>query len=429
MKINLNEILYAVSSALDNAEDELLNSHDNELATKIRPGHSKRIAAISIMAGKMMGLSNNDLTDLVSFSILHDNSLTEVNQEELEYMKYNQGTGYSENDFNIRRCIIAENNMKYVPFRTNNRDVILLHRECSDGSGPFEHTFDRTPIKAQLMHLAYMIEEKFDLRSPTKDIYKEILYFVTNETRSFFAPDLAETFTKNFKYKDLMHLSDNQLDTYLAKATKHFNDEYSFSEVRNLATLFARIVDFKQHYTCRHSIGVAENAENMAKFYGFPEDKKTRFYLAGALHDIGKLMIPNEILQKPAKLTDEEYLVMKRHVIYTYQILSQIHSKGMDEVVRWASNHHEKINGEGYPNGLTAKNLSKEEQIMTCCDIYQALTEKRAYKVGFSHEKAMEIMREMVLRGDLDNSIVEDMDQVFGGIQPDEAAPTATLMP
>lgn len=192
-------------------------------------------------------------------------------------------------------------------------------------------------------------------------------------------------------------------------------------EVRNLATLFARIVDFKRHYTCRHSIGVAENAENMAKFYGFPEDKKTRFYLAGALHDIGKLMIPNEILQKPAKLTDEEYLVMKRHVIYTYQILSQIHSKGMDEVVRWASNHHEKINGEGYPNGLTAKNLSKEEQIMTCCDIYQALTEKRAYKAGFSHEKAMEIMREMVLHGDLDNSIVEDMDQVFGGIQPDEA--------
>ena len=114
MKINLNEILYAVSKGLDAVEDELL-SH-------VRMGHSKRIAALSILTGKALKLSQNDLIDLAAFSILHDNALTEVNQEEQEYMRYNGGQRYSAQDFNIRRCIIGENNTKYMPFRTNNRD-------------------------------------------------------------------------------------------------------------------------------------------------------------------------------------------------------------------------------------------------------------------------------------------------------------------
>ena len=105
-----------------------------------------------------------------------------------------------------------------------------------------------------------------------------------------------------------------------------------------------------------------------------------RYYLAGALHDIGKLMIQNSILKKPARLTDEEYLVMKNHAFYTHEILKNL--KGMRDITDWASHHHEKLNGEGYPLGLTAKQLTLEERLMTCVDIYQALTEERPYKNG-----------------------------------------------
>lgn len=418
LKIDLNEILYAVAAGLDSVEHELLRT---------RKGHCKRIAAISIHLGKALGLSPDDLTDLAAFSILHDNALTEVNQEELEYKKYNNGEGYTPHDFDMRRCIIGERNTKYMPFRTNNRDVILLHHENADGSGPMGRTYDRTPIKSQILHLANTLDNEFDLISVTKETHGSIIYFVKSNAGTLFSREIAETFTKCFKAKSLAYLSPANIDNYLRKSTKHHNDEYSPQEVANLATLIAQIVDYKSHYTCKHSIGVARNCDAMAQYYAFSEEKRTRYYLAGALHDIGKLMIDNSILQKPAKLNDSEYELMKQHAYYTYDILQ--HIKNMDEIKIWASHHHEKLNGTGYPFGINGDQLSHEERLMTCCDIYQALTEERAYKKGFSHEKAIEIMRDMVIKGEIDNSIVMAMDMEFrNGSSRLKDTPTTTIL-
>ena len=163
MKIELNEILYAVSQGLDAVEIELRDEKNNHCNGKhLTEGHCKRLAALSIMLGKALGLTADELIDLAAFSILHDNALTQVNQEEIEYRKYNNDQGYSEIDFNIRRCILGESNTRFMPFRTNNRDVILLHHENADGSGPQGRTYDRTPIKAQIIHLADTIDYKTD---------------------------------------------------------------------------------------------------------------------------------------------------------------------------------------------------------------------------------------------------------------------------
>ena len=138
-------------------------------------------------------------------------------------------------------------------------------------------------------------------------------------------------------------------------------------------------------------------------------------------------MIDNSILQKPAKLNDYEYELMKQHAYYTYDILQ--HIKNMDDIKIWASHHHEKMNGTGYPFGIGADELSHEERLMTCCDIYQALTEERAYKKGFPHEKAIEIMRDMVIKGEIDNSIVMAMDMEFrNGSARLKDAPTTTIL-
>ena len=85
----------------------------------------------------------------------------------------------------------------------------------------------------------------------------------------------------------------------------------------------------------------------------------------------------------------------------------------MDDIKVWASHHHEKLNGTGYPFGLNEENLSFEEKLMTCCDIYQALTEERSYKAGLEHEVAIQIMRDMVIKGEIDMNIVNDIDRVM----------------
>ena len=416
MKIELNEILYAVSSGLDAVENELLG---------VRPGHCKRIAALSIMLGKALGLTPDELVDLAAFSILHDCALTQINQEELEYQKYNDGQGYSELDFNSRRCKISEYNTKYMPFKTNNRDVLLLHRENADGSGPQGRTYDRTPIKAQIIHLADSIDSAFDITNPSRDTYGAIIYYVKSNAGTMFSREVVDTFCKTFKMKHLNNISITNVSTFLRKATKHFNDEYSQQEVINLATLIAKIIDFKSHYTCRHSSGVAVNCKIMAEHYKFPDEKLTRFYLAGALHDVGKLKISNAILQKPSRLDDSEYEIMKKHAYYTYEIVSEI--KNMDDIKVWAAHHHEKLNGSGYPFGLKEADLSHEERLMACCDIYQALTEERAYKKGFSHGEAISIMRDMAMKGEIDFGIMNAMDGVFSYQPRDREIPTSIL--
>ena len=402
MKINLNDVLYAVSLGLDAAEAEYLG---------VTPGHSKRIAAISILTGKAIGLSDNELIDIAAYSILHDNALTEFNQEEIEYMKYNGGRRYSPMDFLIRHCTIGEINTKLLPFRTNNRDVILLHHENADGSGPFHRVSGRTPIKAQIIHLGDIIDTNFNLMDPSETNYQNIMNFVRMNTGTLFSQEVSDAFCGTFKKKQMKVFQFDNIDSFLRSSIKHHSDEYTPQEVHNLATLIARIIDFKSHYTCKHSLGVAKKAEYMAIHYNYSQEKMIRYYLAGALHDVGKLMIHNSILKKPGRLTDEEYLVMKNHAHYTYEILRNL--KGMQDITTWASHHHEKLDGTGYPMGLTAKDLSQEERLMTCVDIYQALTEERPYKEGFPHNQTMQIMYDMARKGEIDGDIVEEVNAVF----------------
>ena len=402
MKINLNEILYAFSLGLDAAEVEYLG---------VTPGHSKRIAAIGILAGKTLGLTDNELVDLAAYSILHDNALTEFNQEEIEYKKYNGGRAYSHEDFLIRHCTIGEINTKLLPFRTNNRDVILLHHENADGSGPFQRQSQRTPIKAQLIHLGDLIDTHFNLLDPSEDNLNAILYYVRSNTGTLFSREVTDAFYGGVKKKQMKIFHPSNIDGFLRGTVRKHADEYSPKEVENLATLIARIIDFKSHYTCKHSLGVAQKALKMAMHFNYPEDKAIRYYLAGALHDVGKLMIHNDILKKPGKLTDEEYLVMKSHAHYTYEILRNL--KGMQDITAWASHHHEKLNGQGYPFGLSEKDLSQEERTMTCVDIYQALTEERPYKTGFPHNQTMQMLYEMARRGEIDETIVDAVHYVF----------------
>ena len=106
---------------------------------------------------------------------------------------------------------------------------------------------------------------------------------------------------------------------------------------------------------------------------GFDEETSQKMYLAGALHDIGKVAIGNEIIEKPGRLTEDEFAVMKHHAAYTYYILNEIDD--FDEMRDWAAFHHERLDGTGYPFGKKAEELNTQERIMACVDIYQALTE------------------------------------------------------
>jgi HD-GYP domain-containing protein (c-di-GMP phosphodiesterase class II) len=149
----------------------------------------------------------------------------------------------------------------------------------------------------------------------------------------------------------------------------------------------------------------------MASFYKLSDDKKLKLEIAADLHDIGKLAVPNTILDSPQKLTNDEFEIIKKHPYYTRIALTEI--KGFEDITEWASNHHEKLNGKGYPFGKTAKDLDFESRLIACLDIYEALTEERPYRRSLEHEEAMEILNKMKDDGYIDVKITEDINHVF----------------
>lgn len=189
------------------------------------------------------------------------------------------------------------------------------------------------------------------------------------------------------------------------------DNEVRSREIKDIINIFSNIIEYKSSFTIKHSRNLAKKIEVMADYYEKNTDEKVKLIIAASLHDIGKLTIPNEILNKPGKLTDQEYEIIKKHPYYTRIFLES--ARGFKEITEWASNHHEKLDGSGYPRGLKGDKLDFNSRLMSCLDIYQALTENRPYREKFSHKKSMNILRDMGKEGLIDKDIVEDIDIVY----------------
>ena len=223
---------------------------------------------------------------------------------------------------------------------------------------------------------------------------------------------MVETLVNSLTYDDLYDMQRTGTIPYLRSHLESHEYDYTDKEIRNICEFFANIVDYKSSVTKKHSLGVADKCYKMAKYYGFDDDKAIRFYFAGAFHDIGKLIINNDILEKPGSLTKEEFERIKNHAKATEMILSSI--SGLEDITRWASRHHEKLDGTGYTSNVSSSDLSFEDRLLACIDIYQALVEKRSYKDDFKHHDSIEIMRGMARDNKIDGNIVEDINKYFG---------------
>jgi diguanylate cyclase (GGDEF)-like protein/putative nucleotidyltransferase with HDIG domain len=147
----------------------------------------------------------------------------------------------------------------------------------------------------------------------------------------------------------------------------------------------AETIDLRFSGTARHSETVGRYAEMMAREMGLSEQRTARVRLAGLLHDIGKVGVPDAILQKPARLTDEEFAVIRRHPELGAQMLDD---PSLADVREWVGAHHEQPNGRGYPLGLSDEAIPLEARIVAVADAYEAMTSDRAYRASMDHTAA-----------------------------------------
>jgi putative nucleotidyltransferase with HDIG domain len=170
------------------------------------------------------------------------------------------------------------------------------------------------------------------------------------------------------------------------------NPDRAGGDHAQLATVLslAEALDVRDTGTARHSQTVGHYSELMARGLGLGREHVERVRLAGVLHDIGKIGVPDAILSKPGPLTDEEYAQMRKHPEIGARILG---SSGLEDIRRWISGHHERPDGRGYPDKLVDEEIPVEAKILAVADAYEAMTSDRVYRKSIGTQAARDELR------------------------------------
>ena len=192
------------------------------------------------------------------------------------------------------------------------------------------------------------------------------------------------------------------------------------SEAKAYLTMVIHTIDFRSRVTVTHTMGVMEIGLRLAQHMGLSKETCQQIYYGAMLHDLGKIGTPVSILERPGRLTPEEMAIMRQHVVLSGQIIDGC----VDQTIaRIALRHHEKLNGSGYPSGLSHEDLTLPERLLTVADIISALCMSRSYKEAYSKERSLAILWDMCRKGELDEAIVSAAATFFDEIitEADEA--------
>ena len=267
-------------------------------------------------------------------------------------------------------------------------DAIQNLDEHWDGSGKPEGLAGKAvPLFSQIALMAQVVDVFHVANGP-----QAALREVQNRSGTWFDPDLAGAFVKlqaEDGFWDVLvegELPNLVLDLEPAKVTRYVDEDY----LDQIATAFAQVIDAKSSFTRGHSERVAIFTDMIAEELGFTKQNRRWLGRGALLHDIGKLAISNSILDKPGRLTVEEFEVIKTHPVHSEDILASI--SVFSDLAAVAGGHHERLDGKGYPRGLKGGEINLETRIVTTADIFDALTAERPYRAAMPVSQAFAIM-------------------------------------
>jgi putative nucleotidyltransferase with HDIG domain len=236
--------------------------------------------------------------------------------------------------------------------------------------------------------------------------YPAIIERIKTFSGVLFSPELVDAFAKVADIEAFwLAMEPEYLDEDLRAIGNTIPEvQLGIPALKDLARLFSRVVDAKSPYTDDHSQRVAHIARQLAAEFGIEGYELEQVEIAGLLHDIGKLRVSEDIIDKPGSLTPEERATMHRHSYDTFRILQRAFNDS--KIPEWAGHHHETLLGDGYPFKSNPKELDLECRIITVADIFQALAQNRPYRRPMSLESILNDLHSRVAAGRLDAEIV-----------------------
>lgn len=419
--LRLAEIIGAISHALDLTEGQ-------------PPGHSLRCCWLGMHLGQALGLDAQQLSDLYYTLLLKDAGcssnaarLWEIYGGDERAIKAAFKTVDSQRFPQLARFVLdhvgsgeslAERFTRLLNLSRNGESLAreLIQTRCERGSDiarqlgfgedvakgihaldehwngrgkPQGLQGDQIPFNAQIALLAQVADVFHALGGASRAIHE-----VARRSGSWFDPDLVRRFQAIAANPALWEgLQSGVLETAVC-ALEPESCSILISEKRldDIAEAFALVVDSKSPFTAGHSRRTALYAEAIAETLGISQERRRWLWRGALLHDLGKLGVSNDILDKPGKLDASEWEAVKKHAQLTEDILGRVHV--FRDLAPMAAAHHERLDGQGYPRGLKAEDIPLETRIITVADIFDAITAERPYRGPIPVPEALKMMQQ-----------------------------------
>lgn len=421
-EILLSELLGAMSLALDLTEGQ-------------PAGHCVRCCWIGIHIGKKIGLTNKQISDLYYTLLLKDLGcssnaaricelyVTDDIQFKADFKHWNgslpQALHFVLTHTGLQAGM-AERFGAIIKVLKNNGEIAkeMIETRCHRGAAiarmmrfdeevavgiqnldehwnggglPLKKCGEEIPVLSRIALMSQVIDV-FHTANGAEAAMKE----VTHRSGSWFQPELVEAFIDVAREEDFWvelgnpDLQQNIYKLEPAQCARPVDDDF----LDDIAEAFSKVIDAKSPFTSGHSERVTIFTDLIAEQMGLDAIDRRWLRRGALLHDIGKLGVSNSVLDKPGKLTDEEFEQIKLHPVYSAEVLANIDL--FARIAPIAGGHHERLDGKGYPLGLKGDEINLETRIVTVADIFDALTADRPYRKAMPVGKALAIMQDMV---------------------------------
>lgn len=360
--------------------------------------HHKQVCYITAAIAEELGVPRQDYNDLFVAAYLHDiGSLPLVERMKILEFEMKSPHLHAELGYNLLT--------KFPHINATAALVRFHHVPWNYGAG---NTFRGLPVPrlSHVIHLADRIAVLYDRKKPVFSQVEGIRETIASFAGLQFDPEHVAAFAKVSEREVFwLDLSFGAFDRTLRRMCHLPRVVVNLDELLDISKFFALVVDCRSRFTATHSGGIAACAAELGRLAGMSRNECKMLKIAGYLHDIGKLAVPNTILEKAGPLTPEEWHVMRSHTYHTRNILGRI--GGLEEITSWGAEHHETLDGKGYPLRLDAPNISLGSRIVAVSDIFTALSEDRPYRKGYDRTKIREVFEKHVSEGRLSREIVQ----------------------
>jgi len=371
-------------------------------------GHHKRVAYISLALARQLRIEDAEKRNLVIAASIHDiGAFSEA--ERVDMLRF-------EADDNDTHAVVGYEFLRRFPIFVETARIIRYHHLDWDRGRGASSQGETVPRASHILHLADRVDVAIDHGNHILSQAGRIRELISSGEGVKFRTEYVQALLETSQYESFwLDLTFPNLEVFLNQGTALGILVLTIEELGELAQVFCHLIDFKSPYTVTHSSGVAAAAAVIARHSGFSKTEQKEIGVAGLLHDLGKLALPAEILNKPAALTDAEFSAVRAHAYYSKRMLESI--SDLSTIVGWGCAHHERLDGMGYPFHDSEDDLPLGARIVAVADVLTALSEDRPYRAGMTRSESLRILDEMARTGKLDQQLVSIVRDCFSEIQ------------